>query len=127
MNQIRYMICGLLLLLATSFDSRAQNFSFSSGPIPMCDTSYFTANVSGLGYLEPAGLSGWGFYLSSICMNITSNHPQTLSITLTSPAGISILLSAFNGAGGSNYTNTCFSSWWNNPITSGTAPFTGTW
>ena len=46
----------LIALILTSFFSRptavvAQNVPFSSGIIPMCDTSYFTANVSGIGTL----------------------------------------------------------------------------
>lgn len=102
-----------------------QTFPFTSGPIPMCDTSTFTANVAGVGWLIVPDGWNWGPYLESVLINITSNHPQTLSISLTSPAGTTVLLSAFNGAGGQNYTNTEFFDWAWMDITTGTAPFTG--
>ena len=88
----------------------------------MCDTSYFTAVVSGVGNL---GLQG-SYELSSLCLNIASNHPQTLKISLTSPSGITLLLSSFNGTSGVNYSNCCFSNSGGN-ITTANAPFTGSW
>lgn len=116
---------ALLLLLGTPGLGQ-NNIPFTSGPIPLCDTSVFTANVSGVG---PLGFPGepWSWWIASLTINITSDHPQTLSISLTSPEGTTLLLSAFNGAGGQNYTNTTFAEWGWNPITSGTAPFTGDW
>jgi gliding motility-associated-like protein len=125
---IRLLLKGLLLLLFLTGSPRSAEaqFAFTSGPLPMCDTSYFTANVSGIGMLEPPGW-GWGYYLVNVCINITTNHPQTLVITLTSPAGTTLLLSAYNGAGGSNYTNCCFEYSLSPNITTGTAPFTGSW
>ena len=101
---------------------------FTSGPIPLCDTSTFTANVSGIGTLYPPGWNNWTYSLDQLLINVTSDHPQTLVITLTSPEGTELLLSAYNGAGGQNYTNTVFTySDWNTPITSGSAPFSGWW
>jgi gliding motility-associated-like protein len=93
----------------------------------MCDTSTFTANVSGVGALAPFNQGYWGmFSLYNVIIDITTDHPQTLEITLTSPAGTTLLLSAFNGAGGSNYTATEFVNEAFYPaITTGTAPFTG--
>ncbi len=96
----------VLLALAISVPANAQTFPFTSGPIPLCDTSTFTATVSGVGYLITPDGWNWGPYLDNVLLNITSNHPQTLSISLTSPAGTTLLLSAFNGAGGQNYVNT---------------------
>ncbi len=124
----------LIALILTSLFCRPSsvlaqsNVPFSSGIIPMCDTSYFTANVSGIGTLYPywSG-SWWNFTLTDLMINVTSNHPQTLSITLTSPQGTSLLLSQFNGAGGSNYTNTNFSISAFTNINTGAAPFTGNW
>ncbi|MCB9183188.1 MAG: gliding motility-associated C-terminal domain-containing protein [Flavobacteriales bacterium] len=104
---------------------RAQVFPFTSGPIPLCDTSTFTATVSGVGTLiTPDGWS-WGSFLENVVINITTNHPQTLSISLTSPGGTTLLLSAFNGAGGQNYTNTNFNYWGGGDITAASAPFSG--
>lgn len=118
-----FLGCSVFLLPASN---QAQTFPFNSGPIPPCDTSTFTANVSGIGWLG-SSWNPWSYFLSELTINVTSDHPQTLSIALTSPSGTTLLLSAFNGAGGQNYTNTVFSnSAWQN-ITAGTAPFTGNW
>ncbi|MCB0769735.1 MAG: gliding motility-associated C-terminal domain-containing protein [Flavobacteriales bacterium] len=114
-----------LVVLGLVGPVRGQTFPFTSGPIPLCETSTFTANVSGVGWLIIPDGWNWGPYLESVLMNITTDHPQTLQISLTSPSGTTLLLSEFNGAGGQNYTNTNFANWaWNN-ITSGSAPFTG--
>lgn len=130
----RYRVMRILLLIllivgsARPGSAQTSSFGFTSGPIPLCDTSTFTANVSGVGILTPPGM-GWGgeAYLDQLTINITTDHPQTLQIFLTSPEGTTLLLSEFNGAGGQNYTNTTFAMWgWNN-ITTGSAPFTGTW
>lgn len=119
-------LCLLLLLLlmqGVARNATAQNFNFNTGPIPPCHTSTFTSSVSGIGWLvEPYGINS-GYSLDDLWINITTEHPWTLKITLTSPAGTTIVLSAFNGAGGQNYINTHFNGWQN--ITAGSAPFTG--
>jgi len=124
----------IIILIVTSLYNRptlllAQTTApFNSGVIPMCDTSYFIANVSGVGTLYPlGGGSSFDFTLTDLMINVTSNHPQTLIITLTSPQGTSLLLSQFNGAGGSNYINTNFSIFSSTNINIGAAPFTGNW
>lgn len=67
------------------------------------------------------------YFIDHLTINsIYTTHPQTIVITLISPQGTSLTLSAYNGAGGSNYINTTFQIPWATPITSGTAPFTGT-
>lgn len=122
MGMVRHMVAAVAL--AAAVPGNAQYIPFTSGPIPLCDTSTFTANVTGIGWLVSP--NGWstGYYLDDLLVNITSDHPQTLMITLTSPQGTSLLLSAFNGAGGQNYTNTHFTYYgWNN-ITTASAPFT---
>lgn len=120
-----HWILPLLLIVASVKPAAAQNFPFTSGPIPLCDTSIFTASVSGVGYLIYPDGYNTGAYLESVLINITSNHPQTLQIFLTSPSGTTLSLSEFNGAGGQNYTNTNFTDATGNSITAGTAPFTG--
>lgn len=104
----------------------AQIVPFSSGPIPLCDTSTFTADVVGMGWLAPPG-TYWSTTLGQLMIDITTDHPQTLRILLTSPQGTELLLSAFNGAGGQNYTGTAFTYGGYPSITTGTAPFTGFW
>jgi gliding motility-associated-like protein len=125
LQSVRTALAALTLLALTG-SLRAQPiiFPFTSGPIPPCDTSIFTADVNVFGTLAPWG-TGWGFYsIVGLTLNITTDHPEFLQISLTSPEGTTLLLSAFNGAGGQNYTNTNLSG--GNPsITTGTAPFTG--
>ncbi len=122
---------GMIGLLVFGFCSKGYGqtniIPFTSGAIPPCDTSTFTANVSGIGTLYPPGSGWWQFSLTGLLINITTTHPETMSISLTSPEGTTLLLSAFNGAGGQNYTNTNFiNGGWQN-ITTGAAPFNGYW
>lgn len=117
----------LVLLLGLARPVAAQTFPFTSGPIPLCDTSTFTATVSGVGMLITPDGWNWGPYLDNVVLNITTDHPQTLQISLTSPEGTTLLLSAFNGVGGQNYTNTSFPYWGGGNITTAAAPFTGSY
>jgi subtilisin-like proprotein convertase family protein len=74
-----------------------------------------------------SGISGTvGSQLTSVCINITHGYVSDLDISLKCPNGTIIDLSTDNGGSGNNYTNTCFST--SGPsITTGTAPFTGTY
>ena len=125
---LRFVLVALLLVgLSKRGAAQPQVIPFTSGPIPPCDTSIFTANTPGIGTLYPPGF-GWGTAsLAGLEINITTDHPEFLEITLTSPEGTDLLLSAFNGAGGQNYTGTNFIYGGWNDITTGTAPFTGLW
>jgi gliding motility-associated-like protein len=118
-------LLGVLLALAGS--SRGQSYNFTSGPLPPCDTSIFTATVTGLNVLVDPSPWNWGNYLDNLQINITTDHPQTLRISLTSPGGTTLLLSAFNGAGGQNYTATTFGYFNTVSIAGAAAPFTGWW
>lgn len=129
LSMVRRVLAGGLVVLGLALHCGAQPLTipFTSGPIPPCDTSTFTANVAGIGTLYPWGSSPWGTYsIYSLAVNITTDHPEYLQISLTSPAGTTLLLSAFNGAGGQNYTGTNFITG-GSDITTGNAPFTGFW
>lgn len=63
----------------------------------------------------------------SVTVNITHGWAEDIDINLTAPNGTTIDLSSDNGGTGDNYTNTVFSTNGVNPITGGTAPFTGTY
>lgn len=123
--------CSLIIFMLIGFSkpgcTQSADVPFTSGPIPMCDTSTFTATVWGAGTLMPPGTYG-ASTLYSLSIDITSDHPQTLQIFLTSPQGTTLSLSEFNGNGGQNYTGTTFLyEFWPPSITTGTAPFTGYW
>ncbi len=64
----------------------------------------------------------------NVKINIDHTWVNDLDITLTSPAGTVVLLTSDNGADGAdNYTNTVFDQEATTPITSGVAPFTGSY
>jgi len=64
--------------------------------------------------------------LTSLLLNINHTYTGDLDVTLFAPNGSSIDLTSDNGAGGDNYTNTTFATT-GTAITSGTAPFNGTY
>lgn len=90
----------------------------SKGSIPIPDNSQIISNIVVLGVPE-----GFGFLLSSVCVNINHPYDADLDISLRAPNGNTIDLSSDNGGGGDNYTNTCFSS--GPSITIGNPPFSG--
>lgn len=99
----------------------------AGGPVATgSNTTCFPIVVSGIGPLVPSWAGG-GAFIDNICFSITTSHPQTLIINLVSPAGTTLLLSSYNGAGGANYVNTCFSDagWLN--INTAVGPCTGTY
>jgi subtilisin-like proprotein convertase family protein len=61
----------------------------------------------------------------NVTVNITHTWDADLTISLISPSGTSVVLSALNGGNGDNYTATVFDDDAANPIASGAAPFTG--
>lgn len=120
-----YRLLLVIFVLAVQNNiSKAQQFPATPGPIPFGQTTCFPINVSGVGTLNPSW-AGWGPFLDEVCIDIITDHPQTLVITLESPQGTTITLSAYNGAGGSNYTGTCFTYWSSTSIVGAAAPFTG--
>lgn len=87
-------------------------------------------NVSGLPNLN----CSLPFGIQSICLGITHPFTADLDIELVSPAGTVVEISTDNGAGGDHYGNgaandagpfTCFSMSAGTNITTGTAPFAG--
>ncbi len=62
----------------------------------------------------------------NVTLNITHTWDADLNISLTSPGGTTVLLSDDNGGSGDDYTNTIFDDASGTAITSGAAPFTGT-
>ena len=64
--------------------------------------------------------------IASICLDLETDFDSDISIHLVSPTGLQFPLSTNNGGNGDNYTQTCFSPVATIPITTATAPFTGT-
>ncbi len=100
-------------------------------PIPVTGTGGFPcvggpttspANVSATGTI---GAAAGDYTLDSVEINLNHTWDSDLDITLVSPMGTSLDLSSDNGGSGDNYTNTVFMD--GAPlITTGAAPFTGT-
>ncbi|HTQ37775.1 MAG TPA: proprotein convertase P-domain-containing protein [Pirellulales bacterium] len=60
-------------------------------------------------------------------VNITHTYDSDLVITLISPTGTQIVLASHDGRNGHNYTNTIFDDQASSSISSGRAPFTGSY
>ncbi len=106
----------------------AQNISIPGGIIKPGMTTCFSFTTSGLPTTLVPYNPGAGFFINNLCINVITNHPQTIEISLVSPAGTVLILSSFNGSGTGNYVNTCFVNPVN-PLTPSIAvsppPFTG--
>ena len=100
-----------------------------------------TATVLGVGVptpVPPTGSSGtttsssdtapWGTIVDvDVTLDITHTWAADLDITLISPNGTTVELTSDNGGGSDNYTGTTFDDDAALPITSGSAPFTGSY
>ncbi|MES2515247.1 MAG: gliding motility-associated C-terminal domain-containing protein [Bacteroidota bacterium] len=91
--------------------------------------NYAIPDGSATGVSSPitiSGLSGVvGTNLLSVNLNIYSDFDADMDVYLVCPGGTTITLSDDNGGAGFDYTNTTFSTT-GTAITSGAAPFTGT-
>ncbi|MDP2385662.1 MAG: gliding motility-associated C-terminal domain-containing protein [Bacteroidota bacterium] len=78
--------------------------------------------VSGLPYSTISTTS-----IAQVCFDITHTFDGDLDIFLRCPSGILLELTTDNGGGGDDFTNTCFTPTAVTNVTTGTAPFTGTY
>lgn len=63
--------------------------------------------------------------IRSVCLNIETDFVSDINLFLRAPNGSLLELSTNNGAGGNNYTNTCFTPNAATPITAAVPPFDG--
>lgn len=117
----------LLLLsyfIIASFSLHAQSFSGTGGAIPDNQTPIlFPITVSGLSNTAIDTTYG----IESVCFNISHSYDSDLEIWLIAPDNTFIELSSGNGGSGNNYINTCLSDLSTNLISSGNAPFFGSY
>ncbi len=106
------------LLVGLTFNSNAQTFNATAGPIPDVVCTNFPITVSGIGVMSSVSIR-------QVSINLTHTFCADLDISLISPTGVTIDLTSDNGGGGDNYTNTIFSPTAAASITTGVAPFTG--
>ncbi|MBP6334799.1 MAG: CotH kinase family protein [Bacteroidia bacterium] len=113
-----------LILFSSSLVGNAQIFNGTGGPIiTLTDTSRFNLNVSGL---SPSTMN-FTFGLESVRISITHTRDADIDCFLAAPDGTRIELTTDNGGTSDHYTNTVFKHDASTPITSGNAPFTGTY
>jgi hypothetical protein len=116
----KFFLSGVLAFCC--FTLLAQTYSGVAGPISDDGvTNVFTANVSGL---SPATIDT-SHGLISVCLNITHTYDSDLDVQLEAPDGTTVLLFSGIGGGDDNFIGTCLSDYAAVAITSGTAPFNG--
>jgi len=121
-NEMKKII--IVFCLFFSFATKAQVFNGAGGVIQnLAHDTYFALSVSGLSptQIDPT------FGIEQVCINI--NHPavEELNVFLQSPSGNIVELTEGRSCSGINYTNTCFDSRLSASITSGVAPYTGSY
>ena len=101
----------------------AQTFNGSGGDIPDAGATptCFPINVTGIGTINNS------FGLATVCLNITHTWDSDLEIALHAPDGTIVFLSVQNGGSGQNFTGTCFTGTALSSISTGIAPFTGSY
>lgn len=107
-----------------------ETLTFSSSPnhpigqsnSPPSDPHQSFLAVNGV---RPITLNSVFTQIQSICLDIETDWVDDLEIFLIAPSGERLELTTNNGGGGQNYTNTCFNPNAANSITTGAAPFTG--
>ncbi len=114
---IAFVLCFNVLV------SSAQTFTGGGGSIiTLTDTSRFDLNLNGL---SPSTMD-FTFGLEAVTISITHTRDADIDCFLSAPDGTLIELTTDNGGTSDNYTNTIFRHDASTPITSGSAPFTGT-
>lgn len=113
-------LCASLLLLSVNY---AQTFNGGSGAIIDYQTTNIPINIS----VPQSAINTTTFGLETVCVNLTHTYLADITVQLIAPDGTTKTLSQGIGGGDDDMTNTCFNGFSTNPITSGTAPFTGTY
>ena len=96
-------IFTLIILIACSFISKAQTFSWN-GDVEILDNHSDTIPIAVSG-LQSVMDNNFG--IAHICLNITHTYDADLYIRLVSPAGISVVLIQNIGGSGNNFYGTC--------------------
>lgn len=112
----------LCLFVSVSYSVFCQTFTGGGGPIYDNTTIDIPVTVSGL----PTTIDTTNFGLETVCINLTHTYDADLTIWIVAPDGTAGLLFSNIGGGDDNFTNTCLNVDAANNLSSGTAPFTGT-
>ena len=104
----------------------------ASGPVSTVNSSNVPLQIADLSTVDstlPISTFASNALVGNLTVTLSLNHTfdSDLLITLISPNGTKVILSAFSGGTGQNYTSTTFSDTATTSIDFGTAPFTGTY
>lgn len=110
---------GVLLL---AFNGLSQSFSGGTGSILDNQTIDIPISVSGL----PAAIDTTNFGLEQVCLDITHTYDSDMDISLVAPDGTVVLMISALGGSGDDFSATCLREDASQPISSASAPFTGT-
>jgi subtilisin-like proprotein convertase family protein len=118
-------LLAMSLLFSAALPLAAQTYTATGGTIPDDgSTIEFPLVVSGL---SPTTIDTSVFGLETVCINITHTWDSDLEISLVAPDGTTALLLSGIGGDGDNFTNTCLNVTAAASVSTGSAPFTGTW
>ncbi|MBC7863013.1 MAG: CotH kinase family protein [Bacteroidia bacterium] len=111
-----------ILLFFFSLHCKAQLFTGGGGAIQNNGVeTYFNLPVSGLSPAQIDSVHG----IEQVCITIAHTSLTELYVSLQSPSGTIVELSAGFSSSGTNYTNTCFDSQAATSVTLGSAPYSG--
>jgi len=123
-NAMKIIFKLLFILIVATLSTSAQTFTGGGGSIiTLTDTSRFNLNVSGL---SPSTMN-FTFGLEAVTISISHTRDADIDCFLAAPDGTLIELTTDNGGTSDHYTNTVFRHDASTSITSGNAPFTGTY
>ncbi|PIV49174.1 MAG: hypothetical protein COS19_09975, partial [Flavobacteriaceae bacterium CG02_land_8_20_14_3_00_34_13] len=118
------LCCFLLIAVCFSWQLQAQTYTGDNLGVPNAINNTLPPVVSNAN-MPLTGNIGSEFSIDNVLLNITHTWDGDMTIVLISPTGTNLTLAAGLGGSADNYTNTVFQD--GNPsITTGSAPFTGT-
>ncbi len=119
LKRLLILLCAMPVGIAA-----AQTYTGGSGPILDLQTIDIPLTVSGL---SPSTIDTANFGLEQVCLDITHTYDSDLTVSLIAPDGTTVQLFTSVGGGGDNMQGTCFREDASTSISSGSAPFSGTY
>lgn len=113
---------SLFFLLMTSLQSSAQTYYTVVNQVIPDNGTIVTFDLAVSGLLAVIDTT---FGLESVCFNITHTWDSDLQLKLIAPDGTVVLLISGVGGNGDNFFFTCLNDFSPNPVSGGSAPFTG--
>lgn len=110
------------LFVSISSSVFCQTFTGGGGPINDNATIDIPVSVTGL----PTTIDTTNFGLETVCINLNHTYDADLTVWIVAPDGTVGMLFSNTGGGDDNFTNTCLNVDAATSLSSGSAPFTGT-